>query len=549
MGARKTLKIITLSLIVMFLCIGCSEKGSGSDTENNEPENNESENNENENNDNNNDSTSYVNPEGFPIVDEEIELHILAPSTPSPDWNDILIFNEYKEQTNININWEMVSKDGIKERTNVMLGSNDYPHAFHSADISAADLVRYGKQGTFIPLNDLIDEYAPNLSALLEKYPEIKKGLTMPDGNIYSFPTIYDPEYNTLLMNWKLWLNSEFMEELGFEEPETLDEFYDYLKAVKEKNPTGNGEFNETPLQANGDANLINIMKGSFGLGTRGISHNLVDADPETGELRFMPTTDAYKEMLQYINKLYEEELLNQDLYTVKSEQATAKGKEGLVGAVVTTNPGTGYGLDYYVGSLTLEGPNGDRLYSNKVSSLKNVGAFVITDENPYPEATVRWIDHFYADEGIKLFFMGKEGETYFVDDDGQYVYTDVIEKNPDGLTRPEAISRYLTWRTGNYPAMVVEDYFKTPTEPADKVENEFPDEIWAPFTFNEEELDIMSSIGGDIEDFVKEMQAGLITGNDSFDDWDSYVDSLEKMGLDKYMEAYNDAYERYQEQ
>src|SRR5699024_1811962 len=162
----------------------------------------------------------------------------------SPDWNDILIFNEYKEQTNININWEMVSKDGIKERTNVMLGSNDYPHAFHSADISAADLVRYEKQGTFIPLHvliyeyalNLIDEYETNISALLEKYQEIKKGLTMPDGNIYSFPTIYDPEYNTLLMNWKLWLNSEFMEELGFEEPETLDEFYDYLKAVKEKN-------------------------------------------------------------------------------------------------------------------------------------------------------------------------------------------------------------------------------------------------------------------------------------------------------------------------
>jgi len=539
MRYSRFLKQLVGVMFVVLLLIGCNEKDADSNDVTKDETENEAE----------NESSSEVNETGFPIVDDEIEISMLAPSVPSPDWNDIMIFNEYEEMTNMNIDWLMVSKDGIKEKTNVMLGTNDYPDAFHTAGISAADLVRYGKQGVFIPLNDLIDEYAPNLKALLDEYPEIEKGLTMPDGNIYSFPTIYDPEYNTLLMNWKLWLNSEFLDELGFDEPTTLDEFYNYLVAVKEENPTGNGENNEVPLQVNGDGNLINIMKGSFGIGTRGISHEMVDADPETGELRFMPTTDAYKEMLQFINKLYEEELLNQDLYTVKSEQATAKGKEGLFGAVVTTNPATGYNLDYYVGSPTLEGPHGDHLYSNFVSSLKNIGSFVITDENPYPEATVRWIDHFYGDEGMRLFFMGIEDETFYVDDDGEYVYTDLIEDNPEGLLRTEAISKYLTWRTGSYPSMVVEKYFKTPTEPADKVEDDKPEEIWPPFTHTEDELEIISSIGGDIEDYVEETRALLITGEMSFDKWDEFVDTIENMGLDEYMDAYNAAFERYQEQ
>ncbi len=99
------------------------------------------------------------------------------------------------------------------------------------------DVANYGAQGIFIPLNDLIDKYAPNFKKLLDQYPEVKSGLTMPDGNIYSFPTFYEPSFTSVLIGTKLWYNQAFLDALGMKPPATTDEFYQYLKAVKTQDP------------------------------------------------------------------------------------------------------------------------------------------------------------------------------------------------------------------------------------------------------------------------------------------------------------------------
>ncbi len=60
-----------------------------------------------------------------------------------------------------------------------MLAGGDYPDAFHSVGLSTQDLITYGGQGVLIPLNDLIDKYAPNLKKILDENPDIKRGITM----------------------------------------------------------------------------------------------------------------------------------------------------------------------------------------------------------------------------------------------------------------------------------------------------------------------------------------------------------------------------------
>ena len=137
---------------------------------------------------------------------------------------------------------------------------------------------------------------------------------------------------------------------------------------------------------------------------------------------------------------------------------------------------------------------------------------------------------------------------------DGTLVYTDLIENDPNGLTRNDAISKYMTWRNGAYPSIVNEKYFNgsegqpDSIEAAKKLEPYFPEEVWAPFSFTLEENEFMSTTGADIQNYVEEMEAQFITGRTSFDQWDNYVSTLEKMGLAKYMEIYNAAYKRYQQ-
>src|SRR5690625_2753778 len=62
---------------------------------------------------------------------------------------------------------------------------------------------------------------------------------------------------------------------------------------------------------------------------------------------------------------------------------------------------------------------NGDKLFTSVLSPVNSLGHFSITNVNENPEATLRWLDYFWSDEGAKMFFMGLERETYEETDDG----------------------------------------------------------------------------------------------------------------------------------
>src|SRR5699024_12229427 len=90
-----------------------------------------------------------LNEEGFPIVDEEIDLKFMAGQAPAtnPDWNDVMIFNEFEDMTNINIEWEMVTHETLEEKRNLAFGGGQLPDAFHSTSMGSPDLMKYGEQG------------------------------------------------------------------------------------------------------------------------------------------------------------------------------------------------------------------------------------------------------------------------------------------------------------------------------------------------------------------------------------------------------------------
>ncbi|WP_339324917.1 extracellular solute-binding protein [Paenibacillus sp. FSL W8-0194] len=497
---------------------------------------------------------AQVNQTGFPIVNESITVKgFAAKFFANADWNNIRLWKDYEQKTNIRVQWETVHTETLKEKRNLLLAGNDYPEMFYASAFSRSDLLKYGKQGAFIPLNDLIDKYAPNFKAVMEKYPIIAKGITMPDGNIYGLPTIYDPEFKSVLYGTP-WVKQEWLDTLGLKQPETLDDFYAMLKAFKEKDPNGNGQKDEIAWGAVGTAGIVNYLRGSFGLNNHGTSNINVDTDPETGKIRFIPTDDRYKELLQFVNKLYKDGLLEQDIVSVKSTEVDAKGMQGLLGVSDSVDPVAIYNQKGYVGLSVLKGPHGDRQYNAYGSPLGNIGMFVLTDKAKHPEAMMRWMDYFYSDEGIKLFFMGWKDETYTEDANGNVDYTDEIKNNPKGLNLDQAVGQYLIWPGGYYPGFVKQKFFKgaeglpTSVENAKKAEPFVlpQDQVWPPFNFTQEEQSELTTIQTDIETYVNEMRDKFITGNESFDNWDQYVAALKKMGVDRYVAIYQSASERY---
>lgn len=503
------------------------------------------------------DALDNVNEEGMPIVEDSITLDFFAGKAPATadDWNDVMIFNEYEDLTNIDINWEMVPHEGLGEKRNLALASGSLPDAFHSAVIPVKDIFKYGQQGTFIKLNDLIDKYAPNLKKIFEEYPEVEKAITFPDGNIYSFPTLDDPDFLSMRFGAVPWIRQDWLDTLDMDMPETTEEFYQYLKAIKEQDLNDDSKGDKIPFGGLSINSLLTWLKGSFGIGNRGISSGYLDMDPKENQVRFYPITVRYKEMLQYVNKLYDEELIEQNIFSIGHEQFYANGSEGLYGSMVGLSPEelfTGEKSKNYTGGVALEGPHGDKSFNGLRSSLVVPGSFVIMNKNEHPAATVRWVDYFYGDEGAALYLMGIEGKTFEKTKDGEYEYVEEIRNNPDGLNLDQAAAQYLTWPGGAYPSITKEAFFKgaegTPSakEAAKKLEPDAIKEAWPAFTYTKEENEKLSSYGVDIEKYVAEMRDKFITGDVSFDEWDNYVKTLEDMNLEEYMDIQKMAFERY---
>ena len=497
-----------------------------------------------------------LNDSGFPIVKDEITLDFFAGQQPAthPDWNDVLIFNEYEKITNMNIEWEMVSHESLSEKLQLTLGGGNLPDAFHSARISMNDMSKYGEQGVLIPLNDLIDDYAPNFKKILDEHPIIKKSITHPDGNIYSFPTMSDPSFTSSRLGARPFIHKQWLESLNMDMPETTDEFYQFLKSVKEDSPS-NGEIDEVPFGGPYIDTLITYLQGSFGLANKGGSNPYLDEDPETGKLRFFPISDQYKEMIEFVHKLYEEELIEQNIYTIDHHQFISNLSEGQYGSVVWYAPEEVASKEhgkYYVGMPALEGPHGDKGIVQH-DPVDTPGAFVITNKNEFPAATVRWVDYFYGDEGMTLFYMGIEGETYEINDEGNPEYMDHILNNEEGLTFEEAAAKYLTFPGGGYPGNTTAELYKgvasapQSIEAAEKVEPDLlkDDDVWTTFTHTKDEISQLQGFGSDIEKYVIEMRDKFISGNEPLSKWDEYVKEIEGMGLEDYLKIKQAALDR----
>src|SRR5690625_489159 len=124
------------------------------------------------------------------------------------------------------------------------------------------------------------------------------------------------------------------------ENPETTDEFYEYLKAAKELSVNGEDVI---PFSSVSMDRLYHWISGAFGVSNKGILQQLVDEDPDNGEMRFYPIADDYKQMLEYMNKLYTEELIEENIYLIEVDQCIAKGIEVMYADMNVCTP-----IDYF---------------------------------------------------------------------------------------------------------------------------------------------------------------------------------------------------------
>ncbi|NLA84609.1 MAG: extracellular solute-binding protein [Clostridiales bacterium] len=496
-----------------------------------------------------------LNLTGFPIVNETIYLKGFGGRSPdSQPWEECVLHQLYEEMTNIKIEWELADVENIAEVRNIKLASGVLPDLFFQARVPVIDQMTYGANGMFVPLNDLIDKYAPNIKAMLEDegYSDVKKMWTMPDGKIYSISGVVAPDNKVGRMPQKWWIKMSYVEECNDGKiPETTEELYQFLKNVKAKYPE------LTPLSCHRFRWIRRHFKGSFGLGNRSAyTHEYVSWDEENNTVVVDITTDRYKEMLKYLNRLYTEDLLDPMIFTQEMASYVANGKEHKYAIIHGNTPGVfgfteeewnteGQENSWYCGVI-LEGPYGDKIMSTYMPQSFMPGQFVITSANKYPEATMRWVVYFMdGAEGSLFVIAGVEGVSFDIDP----------ETGLRVAYKTEETGKQYTW-TSSYPVYIssvdiINGGHPTPDTPygraLDLLYETRPESVWGEFTYTKEETERMATLKADIEPYIEEVEAKLITGEMSFDEWDNIQNNLKKMGLDEYIEIYNIAAKRFE--
>lgn len=555
---KKTISLLLIIFVMgsMFL-IGCGKKSpTPSDVEpsekNEEPVDNEEKKEET--------SSENFNPEGFPIVDEKIELTMMGFRNPiQGPWNQLKFFNKMEEMTNISFAFDNPPHDGYDEKKNLAFASGEYPDVFFGGLLSHQEEVKYGESGILIPLEELIEQYAPNIQKMFEEMPDVKQSITAPDGHIYALPNINKA---SIAVCGSIWVNKPWLDNLDIdanELPDTVEDLYGLLKRFKTEDPNGNGEADEIPFGTFRKMHELN----SFILPAFGIlsERSYVDGD----KVVFGCIQPNYKAFIEYANKLWTEELMDPDTFTQDESDLVAKGKDNLVGMASHALPSLVYDVKY-VDDITMEDESeyspvlpalSSEVNPEKVFPIDtgiNRGQFAITDKCEYPEAMIRWVDWLYSEEGSIFIHYGEEGDLWKFNDEGlrEYILPEDDDRNieeirggditPDCGTPTPKWVRDETEGSWNDPFQayrireIDEKLFKYGQVPMPLIYN------------TQEEQKRLTELETEIGKYVESMTSKFVVGEATLEDYDKFVETLKKMGVDELTDLYQAAYDRWKQ-
>ncbi|GHH97900.1 extracellular solute-binding protein [Neobacillus kokaensis] len=493
--------------------------------------------------------TNDFNKTGLPIVDKKITLKFVTAKTPQQQkaTEELQVVKDFEKKTNVHINWD-ASSQGYLEKKNLMFASGDLPDAFFgSGSLSSTDLIQYGTQGMLIPLQDMINDYAPNIKNILDKYPDIKKKITAPDGNIYSIPMVHAEPANALPD--VLFINKVWLDELGLEVPKTTDEFENVLKAFKAKDP------NIIPysfLYGNYGNGIYSIY-GAFGEIDRSSHISVKD-----GKVSFTATDPGFKEATKYFNRLYSQGLIDPEALTHDISVYFSKGrgkdspKYGAFSGFIAPNV---IGPDYakqYVPVPPLKGPTGIQQWREEDEIAMAKGAFAITSANKHPEVTMRWIDELYSEENSIQWTFGPFDYNIKKNSDGTYEYLESKDGKSFDEFRCTEAPCFSSAR-----ALLPETMEKIKPNEKDSTRLEYM-EIYKPYLkkttypdlfFSLEDTQKLNTLTTDILEFVNKKQAQWIINGNIDKEWDDYLKKLNDMGLKEFIDIYQKNYDQFEAQ
>ncbi|MDQ0646052.1 putative aldouronate transport system substrate-binding protein [Microbacterium natoriense] len=514
-----------------------------------------------------------------PSDDDNGKLVAFGPQGDNGSLADNLFTQQVEKKFDIDFDWQTTTYDGsvAGEKRQVSLASGDYPDAYFLVPwvdaFSRSEILKYGQQGVLVPLDDLIDEYAPALKERFEEKPDWKESVTAPDGHIYAI-TQWSECFHCSYPS-KLWMNTTWLDKLGLAQPTTTEELRDVLRAFKENDPNGNGVQDEVALSGSSTQPIINYLMNAFTYAPYTSPSTPPGLVMDGDDVTLAAASDGWREGLKYITSLADEGLLDKAAFTQNAEALKALGDNAdaeVLGAAVDLHPYDFVTADSpdgrdknYDAVAPLAGPDGTQLATWR-SPVNPLGMFALTNKSTEEERikAIKVIDYLVTDEGDRLGAMGPEGEAWVPAEAGDVALDPELEPTFKPLTYDETSN--ASWRSmGQYwdsleyrnAQVVPEDVYSPsgyerrllnatleydPFKPDESIL--FPvEKLWPDLDSAAELADLQTNI----TNYVTQAQAEFVTGQRDVNDdaaWDAYLSDLDGLGLPRYLEMMKKLYD-----
>lgn len=317
--------------------------------------------------------------------------------------------------TKLDIQW--VPSSGYGEKVTAAMGSGEYPMAMLVTEKSSS-VIQNSRGGTFWDLTDKTSKY-PNLS---KQNPTVLNNISI-DGKVYG---VY--RARTLGRNG-MTIRKDWLDKLGLKMPETIDEFYNVLKAFKEQDPDGNGQNDTFGIIMTTASTTFDNLAIWFGAPNKwGVG--------DDGKLEPAHLTDEYFEAVKFVKKLYDEKLVNQDFATydgAKWDEQFLQGKAGVIidvadrarrnaSNIASVNPDAEVGVIGYVKK--------DAATEPKTLPTSGYSGYYVFPKSALPteddlDFVLNVMDKANDQEALNLMNYGIKGRHYELDSDGYVQITE----------------------------------------------------------------------------------------------------------------------------
>lgn len=480
----------------------------------------------------------------LPIVDKPLKISCTVVSD-YPDRSNSFFAKELLKRTGIELDIQSAPATEYPTKIKMIIASGQLPDIVYQVTLN--DINSLGTQGSLVPINKYIDQLPNFKSTFVDNKDNswILYSYSAPDNNLYLWP-LYQNERD---VNHGFLYRKDIFDKNGLKEWNTTDEFYEALKRLKELYPDSIPYASKTKDQI--------FYDWAFGWGVRGPSSSGSYAsetyDGTANTWKLGAVQPEYKDMLDFMKKLYNEGLLDPEFITDTPASWTEKMTQNERSFVTWDWIGR---LGLFYDQVKDKIPEYDLRYANpigpvgKIRSLPKIENYGFCVSNSSHSLEVlKFLDYLLSPSGTELSTMGVEGVQYSTDASGKTIYPEI----PNKLVQiTDLDQKYGVFMMGLYARVdkrsVYFQYTDKEQEAQDKMlKNNKIVDPYPILKYTDEEQESINDLEASLAKAASEFSTKYVLdksyGQSQWDDWVKKADSL---GASKLMDVYNAAQKRY---